>query len=338
MMNTSSKVAAYRRVSRVSIGLLCALALVPDAAWAGTLGNRLTNPSAEDPAGLIGWQGSGWNSAAYGSAARYPAAAPCCDAGSSLFSADQSGAQISQLLDLSDVAPAIDVGSRALSIGGKFGGQAGRPDTARLVVAMLDGSGAQLGAPLIVGSPSDSDRRGMTTLVFCQSAVIPPPGTRAARVVLEAVGPPGLSTAFAEELYATTAYDSFPPGPAGAAADGAGCFVPLASPGPMAGGSSPTAQARAIPRLTSLVVLPKANRCGALSKLRFRVRREWRSKVVEMTVIARGRTDAHDPRTSRRPLTVRGPRRASLLVTITARMTDGRRPRAQRRFRACRTH
>jgi hypothetical protein len=316
------------------------LAIVPDAAGAGTLGNRLTNPSAEDPAGLIGWQGSGWTSAAYGSAARYPASAPCCDAGSRLFSADQSGAQISQLLDLSDVAPAIDAGSRPLSIGGKFGGQAGRSDTARLVVSMLDRSGAQLGAPLIVGSPSDSDRRGTTKLIFCQSAVIPPPGTRAARVVLEAVGPPGMSTAFAEELYATTAFDSFPPGPVGAPADGAGCFVPLApqDPDPIQGGSSPSSPAQAMPRLTSLVVLPTASRCGKSSKLRFRVRPEWRSKVVNVTVAARGRTDTHDPRTSWRPLTVRGPRRASLLVTITAQMTDGRRPRAQRRFRPCRTN
>ena len=325
-----------RRLSCVlAVLLLCAA-----PAGADDSGNRLANWGGEE--GLTAWQGMGFASIPYDdSIPRFPAPnfvpGPSVGIGDRLFAASASGV-ISQTVDLSDLADAIDRGQQPLTFGGLLGGYGGQPGGARLVMQPLDRHADALGDPYILGNPSDRDRQSKTALLPCNSTPnIPAPvGTRAVQIRLEAVGQ-GLADRLVlyTEIVLTPA--SLPaPGPPDRVADGPGCSTsertgplppgladPPVPPGPR--------NAARDPGLHTLAVVPVADRCGRRGPLRFRVHSSWRSKVKSLAVTARGRRIV---RTANKTITVIAPRR-SLRVTIRITLRDGRVRTSTRRFVGC---
>lgn len=105
-------------------------------------------------------------------------------------------------------------------------------------------------------------------------------------------------------------------------------LTPKRGPAPAAAAPPPA------PKLTTLLELPAARRCGRDERLRFRVADRWRSKVASLRVSERGRSTT---RSARRAISIRGPRAGrSILVGLTVRLADGRVRTGQRRFVACR--
>ena len=317
-------------------GVCCALMLAPAPAGAAFPGNRLVNPGAED--GLAGWSGEGFGLASYDTDGipRYPApffaTRPPADLGARVFSAAGDGA-ISQVVDFSDLAGAIDGGGQALSGGGLLGGRGGRAGGARLVVQPLDAGGRALGAPYVAGPPSDVDRQFKTALMQCYFSTRAPVGMRAALVRLEAVG-----HGLADRLSVAPITVAIPAvgRPAGVpyrVADGPGCgdidgMVPAPVPDPP---RAPDAAPSPPPALRSLVALPASNRCQRRGPLRFRVQRNWRQQVKGLEVKARGKRIVRGPFAT---INVAAPRR-TLRVAVRVLMRDGGERLGSRRFTGC---
>lgn len=317
--------------------LIAAMTAMPAQAFSPP-GNRIINPGAEAP-GLDGWQGAGFAPAAYGSAERYPPLEPVAAQhygdGTQLFAATQRDAQITQTIHVGDLSASIDAGQRpTLAYGGDFGAQAGSEDTSRITVQPQDDSGAPTADAQIVGQPTAADRDNQTTLLNCIGWLQLPPRTRAVQVTLQALGATATSTAMADSLFLTSERVAIPAiSESTVPAQGPGCRTRIPRPLPSLGTTDPRPMmsARPVPKLTSLLLLPAARRCGKPPVLRFRVATNWRSKVEQMTIAARGRRLQAGPH---RWTLLRGPT-DRLLVRFTVRLKDGRVRIGARRFVGC---
>ncbi len=231
---------------RVGVGVLASVALLlagAGLAEAIPSGNRVVNPGAED-ATLTGWQQDGFASVEYGSAARYPPAArPGFFGGGDgerLFAASVTGAQLTQTVDVADLAASIDAGDQFLYGGADLGAAAGSSDTIELRFEPLDASGDPLGQPVVIGRPTNADRGGTTRAVPCETGIRPPPGTRGVQLTLVALGAPGANLAFADAIYLTDQAVAIPVQAGYRPADGPGCrAVPQPQPQPPPPPASP---------------------------------------------------------------------------------------------------
>ncbi len=302
--------------------------LAPASASASLPSSRLVNPGAEE--GLAGWQGSGFGFATYDDSGvpRFPAPnfvpGPAPDLGARLFSAPADGA-IWQSVDLSDLAATIDSGAQPLSVGGLLGGRGGQDGGARLVAQPLDAAGAALGAPYVVGHPTDRDRQSRTALLPCNiHNQIAPVGTRAVLVRLEAVGHGLADRLFlSTERFAFTAALHAPT----RVADGPRCLTgELVGPWPPGAPPAPPA-----PTLRLLVTMPASDRCGRKGPLRFAVHRRWRSTVKSLEVRARGKRII---RTAHHMIKI-APPRGTLRVALHVKLRDGREQASTQRFYGC---
>ena len=147
--------------------------------------NRVVNSGAEG--GLAGWEGTGFGPTTY-TASGVPRSVsgrgegPAL--GAQLFAAIEDGAQISQTVDFSDRAAAIDSGQQPLSWGADgLGGRAGQSGGARVIVQPLDATGAAVGPAHAVGPPSDRDRQHTTAMLLCSATTMAPVGMRSVLVL-----------------------------------------------------------------------------------------------------------------------------------------------------------
>lgn len=283
--------------------------------------DRLVNSGAES--GLTGWQGAGFVMTSYDDEAI--SRRTDRQTGTYLFSA-AAEAVIWQIVDFSALASTIDSGRQELSGGGLLGGREGQAGGARLVIQSLDGAGAAIGEPQVIGNPSDRDREFKTKLLDCVAhRITVPVGMRAVLVRLEAVG-----HGLADELYLLPEYIAIPaiaPWPPFRPADGPGCHTEERLPVPAAPTATPPA-----PKLTELVRIPAANRCGRRDPLRFRVNRRWRSQVASLHIVARGKRIV---RTASTPITIAAPLRI-LSVGISVKLRNGPVQTSTMRFSGCR--
>src|SRR5215217_1954718 len=148
--------ASGREVARL---VLVSVVLLLAAPAAATAGNRLINPGAE--AGLTGWQGTAFGVTANdGTIKSYPSAR-AEDLEAQVFTSDgyPTITEMTQTVDLSDLASAIDSGYQDLDFGGMFGGKAGGfVSTSYLTVQPLNATGVELGRRTGVGQPLEGDR------------------------------------------------------------------------------------------------------------------------------------------------------------------------------------
>ncbi len=322
---------AWARIALVvAVALAGALAAARDATAVqpkfGVPGNLILNPGAEDDLGLVQWEGGGFRQATYGESR---AVAPlefglASNFRATFFGAQAAGALITQRVDLSRPVymRLIDAGNVRITYGGAFGGQAGREETAWIVLAPLDETGAPIGPPQIVGGPSNADRRGRTTLLDCTGRFTLPRYVRAMQVTLHATGTAdGSSTAAADGLFATMSQYAFAAGP------------PTATPGCV--GPQPALPAVTRPPLIrSVVRIPRRNRCGRPDRIRFRVRNEWSMRVTRIVVRSRGKRATLLGGQLAQAIRIPGPKRR-MLVRVTAVLSDGRVSSGRVRFRAC---
>ena len=196
-------------------------------------GNRVVNPGAEDGT-LAGWQSTGFTSEPYGSLARYPPAARPGFSGDGvrLFAANTTGARLTQIVDVADLARSIDAGGQQLYFGADLGAAAGSSDTIELAFEPLGASGEPLGERVVIGAPTDGDRGGTTSTVPCNTGVTVPPGSRGVRLTLDAIGAPGANLAFADAVYVSTESLAAPPIGGYRPADGRGCRTSVREPQP----------------------------------------------------------------------------------------------------------
>jgi hypothetical protein len=106
--------------------------------------------------------------------------------GSNYFSGGraQANAGLSQTIDLSSGAAAIDKGTVTFALSGYLGGYESETESAQLGVTFLDGGGNQLSS-VTVGPVSDMDRNDTTGLWWRRAIGPVPTGTRSAQVVLQ---------------------------------------------------------------------------------------------------------------------------------------------------------
>lgn len=311
----------------VGVAVVCGWLLLASTGRAGTEPvSRVLNPGAE--AGLAHWHASSFSLASYDGdrVLRYPAPRQLppllsnWQIGSWLFSGEGS---ISQVVDLSDLATAIDTGAQVLYVDGLLGGFAGQQGSVRLVAQPLDASGTALGAPLVAGPPSVRDRQDLSALVLCAAyTTAAPVGTRQLLVGLQSIGGRGL----ADRIVIDTALRVSPAfGPLTRIADGPGCK----SLEPAGSNTLPIA---GVPALRSLMRVPMARRCGRDWPLRFRLQRAWHSKTHSFEINARGKRIVRKPTQTIKLAAPKG----RLRITIRVKLRDGRQRRATRTFVGCR--
>jgi hypothetical protein len=233
-MNFMTDQPYYRRVGVVVLASVALLLVGAGLAEAFPSGNRVVNPGAED-ADLTGWQQDGFASVEYGSAPRYPPAERHHFGGGDgerLFSASVTGAQLSQAVDVADLAASIDAGDQFLYGGADLGAAAGSSDTIEVRFQPLDAAGDALGQPVVIGRPTDADRGGTTRGVPCETGLTPPPGTRGVQLTLVALGQPGANLAFADAIYLTAEAVAIPAVGGFRPADGPGCRTAVLLPRP----------------------------------------------------------------------------------------------------------
>ena len=292
--------------------------------------NRLTNSGAE--AALAGWAGTGFVPTPYGTGGVTRSISGRADdptKGAQFFAASEHGAVISQIVDFSDRATAIDSGSQPLSWGADgLGGRAGEASGARLVIQSLDSAGAALGPPLVVGPPSDRDRQHKTSMLSCYAGTTAPIGMRSVLVSLQAVGHGIADDLFLldQPIYSALSASLGP----FRAPDAVGCMTgePVAPQAPRPG-LTPPAPAR-VPTLDALVSMPAARRCGRPGPLRFRVTPGWRNKVSRLIVRARGVSSVG----SASGVIEVQPPHDTLHVSIRVMLRDGRERTGTRRYAA----
>ncbi|MBS1856607.1 MAG: VWA domain-containing protein [Acidobacteria bacterium] len=167
------------------------------AGGGGTLtGNLLQNPGAEaGPAGGVAGLPSipGWTTDGNVGVVAYTDPGGQLDAngpgppnrGSNYFDGGYSGvAKMSQTLDLSSYASAIDAGSQPYTLDGWLGGWDGQDDNATLTVTFQNASGTTLGTATI-GPVLSADRNGVNSLLERTKTGTVPAGTRKAVVTAQ---------------------------------------------------------------------------------------------------------------------------------------------------------
>lgn len=189
-----------RRVLGVVALLLGALvwqANAPGANATVTYGtNLIINGNAEGGAASAGCGQvavPGWTLASgqatavlYDGCAEIPQSAGPPDAGSNLFSGccgGSAGGQLTQVIDVSSVAAAIDAGSVAYNLSGWLGGWDGQDDNATVSATFLGATSNQLGQATI-GPVLSADRGGASGLRSRSVAAGLPAGTRTVMIAL----------------------------------------------------------------------------------------------------------------------------------------------------------
>jgi hypothetical protein len=149
----------------VLVGIVC-----PSLAGAYTSssgpGNLLVNGAAEEAGvGVPGWAGTqGYTTTAYGAPGEYPSLAVSESMGSLGGGArffdpgSVTTATLTQMVDLSAYAAAIDADQQAIDFGGWLGGYGSSPDTVDMVVTPLDSSGSPISAPWVLYGPTATQR------------------------------------------------------------------------------------------------------------------------------------------------------------------------------------
>jgi hypothetical protein len=333
---TKSRCSTTWRTTVLAALAVCALATAP-AARADPPGNRIVDPGAEDPA-LSAWQAAGTASVPYGSP-NVPVDPGLAGAGGSrLFAFQTPSASLTQTVDLSDLAPSIDATGVRVSVGGTFGASGARTDTAQLTTQPLDAGGTAIGTSRTVGPATPEDRGNATVGTPCNQQLEVPPGTRAVRVdVTSTGGADGANTAFADNLYVTTAEVAFT---ATGVITAAGCyrditsFPSLPAPVPVPPTAPSPPPKTPLPKLAALVSMSTKTKCRK-TPARFRVKPSQRTAVKRLSVTARGRTVTRDPRRSSRYLTIAvKTRRTTMKLKVD--LLDGRSRTGTVTYRACR--
>jgi hypothetical protein len=195
--------ASFARFPAHGVFLLSVLALVnggcgssSSSTMSGTSPNLILNGNAEAAAGgtdgtpvkAPDWTSSGGAGALqYGSAGiGYPIpGAP--DAGKSFFSGgpDDATSSLTQTIDVSEYATAIDAGGVTYTLEGYLGGFSDQADYASLTATFKDASGAPLGKGATIGPVTAADRKNVTELLKRSSTGAVPEKTSSVVVVLE---------------------------------------------------------------------------------------------------------------------------------------------------------
>ncbi len=180
-------------------------------------GNLLRDPGAE--------QGGGWALSGSFGRERYgsfpfpsTAAGLALGAGGTFFAggARPSGGtgvagSARQTLDLTRIAPEIDVGAASASLSGLFGGYRSDADSGAMRVEFLDPAGEPLTAAEL-DTPAAAERANATTLLPRSRAVAVPPLARAIEVTLRASLATGTySDAYFDNVAVTVAAPGVPP-------------------------------------------------------------------------------------------------------------------------------
>jgi hypothetical protein len=287
----------------------------------------VSNPGAED--GTVGgWQASGTAAAAYGSS-NMPTGPGLYGEGSRLFAFNAPNATLTQVVSVADLSPSFDGATVRLSFGGTFGANGTRADPAQISVQALDGAGAPLGLAQTVGPVTPEARRNATDGLICNGSIAPPVGTRSIQVAVASPGgADGTNTAFADELYVTTATIAFPT----SGGSDNGCIVSTTiGPAPEPPAVKPPG---AIPKLTSLVSMSSRATCRR-TPARIRVKPTQRAKVRRLSITSRGRTTSLNPNRQRgfRSVAIEGRR---TVVRLNVQLVDGRIRTGTITYRACR--
>ncbi|MGQ0701048.1 MAG: LamG-like jellyroll fold domain-containing protein [Panacagrimonas sp.] len=183
-----------RALARLALAATLITGLIaPTSAWAACVlcsTNLIVNPGADDD---LSTPPGGWTAGTgtvfprpYNSGGGFPTSAQGAPGGgANYFQASGAVATITQTIDLSVDAAAIDAGTLDFNLSGFLGGFGNQNDRAQLGVVFRDGSNATLGSATI--GPVTNAQRGNATSFLSRSAFGDVPiGTRNALVTLTA--------------------------------------------------------------------------------------------------------------------------------------------------------
>ena len=169
--------------------------------------NLIRNGDAEGSAGsptaaIVGmpyWTGSA-AIVPYGIAGGFPATTDPgpVNRGINFFAGGYTSyAQVSQLISVTTLGPAIDAGHIKYDLSGYFGGYANQDDHANLSALFYNtanGTGAPIGFSPTIGDVMAADRGNQTGLLFSSASGVLPSGTRSIRVFLSMINAGSVGT------------------------------------------------------------------------------------------------------------------------------------------------
>lgn len=193
------------------------------SAWSG---NLIVNGDAEtgdgtasgyDAVVIPGWKTSGLPTAVdYGAPGGFPdSSVPGpSNRGKHFFAGGQLGSSsLSQCINLSAAASAIDAGSVGYDLNGWLGGYGAQGDNARVIVTFRNASGESLGTTQI-GPVTPADRKSKTALLFREKTGYVPASTRTVDVTLQNTDVTGYDDGYADNLsFQVSAAVPIPPPP-----------------------------------------------------------------------------------------------------------------------------
>jgi hypothetical protein len=178
-------------------------------------GNLLRDPGAEDGGGWV--LSGGFTRERYGPFPFPSAVAGAVLGGEHAFFSGGPGpvGAAAQTLDLSALAPEIDLGHATAALSGLLGGYRADADAGRVEATFLDPAGRSLGT-VALAAPVASERANATTLLHRARADAVPPLTRTVAVTLRATrATGGYDDAYFDNLALTVTAPGAPPPPDG---------------------------------------------------------------------------------------------------------------------------
>lgn len=186
---------------------------LPPPAAPATAGNLLADPGAED-GGAWAFDG-GFTAEHYGSYP-FPSAATgnALGAGGAFFAGGLGpAAAAAQTVDVTRLAPEIDLGTATAALAGLLGGYRADADTARLQATFRDPAGVAL-ATVALAAPTAAERANATTLVARRRIDAVPPLTRSIEVTMRATRATGsYDDAYFDSIGLTVGAPGAPPAP-----------------------------------------------------------------------------------------------------------------------------
>ncbi|HXJ21959.1 MAG TPA: phosphoesterase [Polyangia bacterium] len=150
-----------------------------EAAVGSTDGSPVTTP---------GWTVDGEATAVQYGASSYPAATDPgpADRGNNFFAggAHDELSTLSQTIDVSTYATAIDAGGVQAALSGYFGGWQTQNDIAVMTATFQDGSATAIGQAVTIGGVNANDRDNMTEFLLRTATQAVPAGTRSISIVV----------------------------------------------------------------------------------------------------------------------------------------------------------
>jgi hypothetical protein len=138
------------------------------------------------PVATPGWTVFGEATAVKYGATGYPSATDPgpSDRGNNFFSGGKNDGTsiLSQTVDVSTYATAIDAGSVQVALSGYFGALLAENDVAVMTATFQDGTGTAIGQTLTIGGVSPGDRGSVTALVPRDGMQAVPAGTRSIEI------------------------------------------------------------------------------------------------------------------------------------------------------------